>query len=258
MRKNEVKEKLKRGETAIGTMLFEFFVPGIPRILSHTGVEFAIYDMEHTGMSMETLRMLAAASRGPSPVPMCRIPATEYHFVAQALDMGMLGIMAPMVESGEQARKLVESAKYQPLGRRGAGLGQAHDDYEAGDHVTKLAELNERTFLITQIESPAGLENLEAIATSGIDCLWVGHNDLSIQMGIPGQFQHPRFSDAIKKVVDMADKHGLCAGVNAMSVDDAARWIGLGYRAVAVGGDFRIYADGVKTRVEGVKKLVKS
>src|SRR3954471_20125061 len=84
-------------------MLFEFFVPGIPRLMAHSGAEFAIYDMEHTGTSFETLRMLAAASRGPSPVPMCRVPATEYHWMARAPDVGMLGIMVPMMESAEQA-----------------------------------------------------------------------------------------------------------------------------------------------------------
>ena len=66
-------------------MVFEFFVPGLPRLMAHTGAEFAIYDMEHGGVSIETLRMLAAASRGPSPVPFARVPATEYHFMARAL-----------------------------------------------------------------------------------------------------------------------------------------------------------------------------
>ena len=180
MRENDVKAKLQRGETVVGTMLFEFFVPGIPRLMAHTGAEFAIYDLEHTGTSFETLRMLAAASRGPSPVPMCRVPATEYHFMARALDVGMLGLMIPMVESAEQARKVVEATKYPPLGRRGAGLGMGQDDYESGSTAVKIEALNARTFIIAQIESPAGLENLDAIgAIDGIDCLWIGHNDLS-------------------------------------------------------------------------------
>jgi 2-dehydro-3-deoxyglucarate aldolase/4-hydroxy-2-oxoheptanedioate aldolase len=180
MRDNPVKAKLQRGETAIGTMLFEFFVPGIPRLMAHTGAEFAIYDMEHTGTSFETLRMLAAASRGPSPVPMCRVPATEYHFMARALDVGMLGLMIPMMESAEQARRVVEATRYPPRGRRGAGLGMGQDDYERGTLDEKIAALDERTSVIAQIESPAGLESLEEIsAVDGIDCLWIGHNDLS-------------------------------------------------------------------------------
>jgi 2-keto-3-deoxy-L-rhamnonate aldolase RhmA len=125
MRSNDVKSKLKNGGTAIGTMVFEFFVPGLPRIMADTGAEFAIYDMEHGGVSIETLRTIAAASRGPSPLPFARVRATEYHFMAQALDAGMLGRMLPMVESGAQARKIVDSTHYLPMGRRGAGLGMA-------------------------------------------------------------------------------------------------------------------------------------
>jgi 2-keto-3-deoxy-L-rhamnonate aldolase RhmA len=258
VRENEVKAKLQRGETAIGTMLFEFFVPGIPRLMATTGAEFAIYDMEHTGMSFETLRVLAAGSRGPSPVPMVRVPATEYHFMARALDCGMLGLMIPMVESGEQARKIVDATRYPPLGRRGAGMGMAQDDYERGEVVAEIEALNERTFIITQIESPAGLENLEDIAaTDGIDCLWIGHNDLSIQMGIPGQFESTRFQDAMTRVADVADKYGKPCGVAAGSVAMAEAWMAKGYRAIAFGADHRLFADGLKSGIEKVRTFVK-
>jgi 2-dehydro-3-deoxyglucarate aldolase/4-hydroxy-2-oxoheptanedioate aldolase len=258
MRENPVTAKLARGETAIGTMLFEFFVPGVPRLMADTGAEFAIYDLEHTGASFETLRMLAAASRGPSPVPMCRVPATEYHFMARALDVGMLGLMIPMVESGEQARKVVEATKFPPLGRRGAGLGMGQDDYERGTLEQKIAALNERTFIIAQIESPAGLENLEAIgATDGIDCLWIGHNDLSIQMGIPGQFQSQAFQDAMSRVAEVADRHGKPCGVAAGSVAMAEEWMAKGYRAIAYGSDFRLFADGLASGIEAVRKLAR-
>jgi 2-keto-3-deoxy-L-rhamnonate aldolase RhmA len=258
MRDNPVKAKLKRGETAIGTMLFEFFVPGIPRLMAHTGAEFAIYDMEHTGMSFETLRMLAAASRGPSPVPMCRVPATEYHFMARALDVGMLGLMIPMMESAEQARRVVEATRYPPHGRRGAGFGMAQDDYERASLDDKIAAANERTFIIAQIESPDGLENLEAIgATDGIDCLWIGHNDLSIQMGIPGQFTSQAFQDAMARVAEVADKNGKPCGVAAGSIEMAEEWMSKGYRAIAYGADHRLFADGLTSGIDAVRKLAR-
>src|SRR5690349_12131068 len=142
MRTNDVKRKLASGGTAIGTMVFEFFVPGLPRIIADTGAEFVIYDMEHGGASIETLRMLAAASRGPSPLPFARVPGTEYHFMAGALDAGMLGLMIPMVEDAAQARTIVNATRYLPIGRRGAGLGMAQDDYERGSTVDKIAALN--------------------------------------------------------------------------------------------------------------------
>ena len=254
MRENEVKRKLAAGGTAVGTMVFEFFVPNLPRIMADTGAEFVIYDQEHGGASIETLRMLAAASRGPSPLPFARVPTTEYHLMAGALDAGMLGLMIPMVEDAAQARKIVESTRYPPLGRRGAGLGMAQDDYERASTRDKIGALNERTFIIAQIESPAGLDNLEALgATDGIDCLWVGHNDLSIQMGIPGEFQSPRFVDAVKRVADVAERHRKPAGVMVGDPANAEQWLGWGYRALAYGADFRLFADGLSSGIKSVR-----
>jgi len=190
---------------------------------------------------------------------MCRVPATEYHFMARALDAGMLGLMIPMVESAEQARQVVAATKFPPIGRRGAGLGMAQDDYERGSTVEKIGALNARTFIIAQIESPAGLENLDAIgAVEGIDCLWIGHNDLSIQMGIPGQFNSPRFQDAMTRVAEAADRHGKSCGVAAGSVAMAEAWMAKGYRAIAYGADFRLFADGLKSGIDTVRKLARS
>jgi 2-dehydro-3-deoxyglucarate aldolase/4-hydroxy-2-oxoheptanedioate aldolase len=259
VRENDVKARLQAGGTAIGTMVFEFFVPGLPRLMAHTGAEFAIYDMEHGGVSIETLRMVAAASRGPSPLPFARVPATQYHFMAQALDAGMLGLMIPMVEDGAQARVIADATRYPPSGKRGAGFGMAQDDYEHASTTDKIGALNTRTFIIAQIESPAGIENLDAIAaTAGIDCLWVGHNDLSIQMGIPGQFGAPAFQDAIKRVADACDRHNKAAGVMVGDLAGAADWMAKGYRALAYGADFRLFADGLAAGVSGVRKLAES
>jgi 2-dehydro-3-deoxyglucarate aldolase/4-hydroxy-2-oxoheptanedioate aldolase len=259
MRTNPVKDKLRSGATAVGTMVFEFFVPGMPRLMAHAGAEFAIYDMEHGGASIETLRMLAAASRGPSPVPFARVPATEYHLLAGALDAGMLGLMIPMVESAAQAHTVVHATRYPPIGRRGAGLGMHQDDYERGSSSDKIEALNARTFIIAQIESPSGLENLDEIASvDGIDCLWVGHNDLSIQMGIPGDFASKRFHDAIQRVADVADRHGLPAGVMVGDLQGAQEWIARGYRAIAFGADFRLFMDGLAAGVKGVQELARA
>jgi 2-keto-3-deoxy-L-rhamnonate aldolase RhmA len=176
--------------------------------------------------------------------------------IAGALDAGMLGLMIPMVQHAEQAREIVASAYYPPLGCRGAGFGMAQDDYERGSTPDKIEALNARTMIIAQIESPTGLENLEAIAaTDGIDCLWVGHNDLSIQMGIPGQFSAPRFVDAVKRVADVADRHGRAAGVLVGDVAGAEQWLSWGYRAIAYGADFRLFADGLATGVKAVRDL---
>jgi 2-keto-3-deoxy-L-rhamnonate aldolase RhmA len=133
-----------------------------------------------------------ASSRAADLIPMVRIPATEYHLIARPLDVGAMGLMVPMVESAEQAWAIVDSAKYPPLGRRGAAFGMAHDDYSGGDISEKMASANDEVLLIAQIETARGVENLDAIAAvDGIDVLWIGHFDLTNSLGIPGQFSHP-------------------------------------------------------------------
>src|SRR5205807_994798 len=120
---------------AIGTMFFEFNTTGVARIAANAGADFALFDTEHTGWDADTIRTLMATARAAALVPMVRVPATQYHLIARPLDLGAMGIMIPMVESEEQARLFVRSAKYPPDGGRGAAFGVAHDDYEgAGLH----------------------------------------------------------------------------------------------------------------------------
>ena len=155
---NQVKHKLKAGETVLGTMLFEFATTGVARLAAVAGAEFAVYDMEHTGWNIETIRMLVATTPRSELVPIVRIPACEYHFVARVLDAGAMGIMVPMVESAEQARLLVNSAKYPPVGRRGAAFTIAHDDYRNDPIPDVIRSANDEVLLIAQIETVKGLD----------------------------------------------------------------------------------------------------
>lgn len=250
LRENPVKAAIKAGKLSVGTMVFETFSHGLPRVLATTGAEFAIYDMEHSGASLETIRAMMAASRGPSPVPMVRVPATEYHFMAGALDAGALGLMIPMVESRQQAERIAEATKYPPVGRRGAAFGFAHDDYERGDVAAKVLALNERTMILAQIESERGLANVDEIAAvDGIDVLWVGHFDLTNFLGIPAQFDNPIFLRAIDRVIEVANKHGKTAGINADDVATCAKWIDRGFRMIAYSSDLRLIANGLSDGV---------
>ena len=97
MRENTVKRKLQNGEVSLGTFVFEFDTTGIGRIAAGAGAEFVIYDMEHTGWSVERIRTLMAATRSADIVPLVRVPATQYEYLSRVLDMGAMGAMIPMV-----------------------------------------------------------------------------------------------------------------------------------------------------------------
>src|ERR1700749_1667087 len=106
MRDNPIKHRLSTGGSAFGTMVFEFFAPGIAQIVNAAGAEFVLYDMEHSGAGIDTIKAQMATCRGLGVVPLVRVPTTQYHFIARVLDAGALGIMVPMVESVAQARDI--------------------------------------------------------------------------------------------------------------------------------------------------------
>ncbi len=255
MRNNHVKNKLQRGGTSIGTFMFEFATPGIGPIAAQAGAEFAVFDMEHTGWGVETIRLLIGTTRATNMIPMVRIPATEYHFVARVLDMGAMGIMVPMVESAAQARKIVESAKYPPLGRRGAAFTVAHDDYTGGDIVEKIQTANSQTLLIAQIETATGVRNVNEIAAvEGIDVLWIGHFDLSNSLGIPGQFDHRKFEEAVAQVLNACQKHQKAAGFLASDVAGGKRLLDQGFRMLSYCGDLWLYQAALQSGIEAMQK----
>lgn len=258
MRDNPVKRKLLAGEISLGTFVFEFQTHGIARMAGVAGAEFVVYDLEHTGSTIETVRMLTATTPVDGPVPIVRVPVVEYNWIARTLDAGAMGLMFPMVETGEQAQRIVSSAKYPPVGRRGAAFGIAHDGYDGSDIHASMQSANEETLLIAQIETRTGLENVEQIAAvEGIDCLWIGHFDLTNSLGIPGQFDHPDFHAAIDKVLQVCNDSRKIPGFMASGVADANQLIERGFRAIAYGGDIWLYQQALADGLAAVRNANK-
>ena len=238
MKANAIKQDVLAGKTVAGAMVFEFFSPGMSSILANAGCRFVLYDMEHSGLGFETLKWLFSTCRGLPIEPMVRVPRGEYTWLARALDLGARGVMIPMVESREQALSIVQCCRYPPVGRRGAAFGFAQCDYLGGDVARKIRASHERTMVIAQIETERGLEQVDEIAAvEGVDVLWVGHFDLSNFMGIPGQFDHPLFDAAMRRVADACRRHGKAAGFMATDRAWIERARGMGYTMIAGGTD---------------------
>ena len=258
MRSNPVKARLSEGGHAFGTMVFEFFTQGMPQIVKAAGAEFILFDMEHSGVTIETLKAQFAACRGIGLVPMVRVPALQYHFIARCLDMGAMGIMVPMVESAAQAREIVSATRYPPAGRRGAAFSMAHDDYEGGSVPDKIAAAHARTLVIALVETADGVAAVDEIAAvDGIDVIWIGHFDLSNFLGIPGQFEHPDFLRAVDTVVQAAERHGKALGLLAADESWARTYLAKGFRIMAYGVDHlmlqRALAEGLSSMREMVR-----
>ncbi len=251
-----LKQSLHTNGKAFGAMVMEFLTPGMPAIIAATGAEFALFDMEHTGATLETMKSMVAGCRGLNIAPIVRVPRGEYHFIARAMDIGAHGIMVPMVGSAKEAAHIASCAHYPPIGQRGAAFGVAHDDYKATDPATAMARAAARTLVIAQIETVEGLNDVEAIAaTPNVDVIWLGHFDLSNFMGIPGQFQHPDFLAAVRRVVAAARAHGKIAGFMVANEAWAQEYWRHGYRMLAYGVDHLIYQAALRAGLDRMRAL---
>jgi 2-keto-3-deoxy-L-rhamnonate aldolase RhmA len=246
LRPNPVRAKLMAGEAAFGFMAFEFFTPGLFSIAGQAGADFIVLDTEHSGVGVETMKEQFAFARGTGVAPVVRVPGLAHHLIAPMLDAGAMGIMAPLVETAEQARAIVDACRYRPLGKRGLGFSMAHDDYAAGAIGPKIEAANRRTLVIALIESAKGIANADAImATPGIDVGWLGHYDLTDSMGFAGDFSKPEFQSAVDALVAACDKHGKAAGYLAGDVATAIAWRAKGFRCLAYGTDIALFRDGL-------------
>jgi 2-keto-3-deoxy-L-rhamnonate aldolase RhmA len=259
MRQNPVKQKLQAGGNVFGTMVFEFFTPGIAQIAKAAGAEFVFFDMEHSGIGMDVVKAQMALCRGIDLVPLVRVPVLQSHFIARCLDMGAMGIMVPMVETAAQAREIVSATRYPPAGRRGAAFGVAHDDYLSGSVADKIAAANERTMVIALVETAEGIKNVDEIAAvDGIDVIWLGHFDLTNFMGIPAQFQHPDYLAAVDKLTAAGKRHGKALGMMAGDIAWGRDYMAKGFNAVAYGLDIALFqralGDGISALREGPAK----
>lgn len=237
----DLKQKITTSTQMRGAMVFEFFSPGIPIILKNAGCEFIIFDMEHGGLSLEQFKTLSIISNANKIAPFLRIPEINYNYIARALDLGALGIMVPMVNTPDDAIKIVQSSKYPPKGKRGAGFGFVHDNYINQNPLSYIEKANNSLINIIQIETKIALENVKEIASiNGVDCLWVGHFDLTNFLGIPGNFSSKKYLNAINEIVDAAVSHKKSLGIMVNNQDELKMYSDLGFNMIAVGTEMSI------------------
>jgi len=234
-----LKAMVRSKSPKLGSFIVEFATPGIGHILKASGCDFVLFDMEHSGFSIETVKQNIRYFEAAGVRMIVRVPSKDYDHIARVCDMGAEGIMLPMVNNAEEARRILDSIKYVPDGKRGVALGVAHDNYRNLGTVTeRLMAANRRTTLFCQIETVDGVENVDAMAAmDGVDCLWVGHFDLSASLGIPGDFGNKIFIDAIAKVAAATKRHGKALGRLVPNVETGIEYNKLGFDFICYSGD---------------------
>jgi 2-keto-3-deoxy-L-rhamnonate aldolase RhmA len=250
-----LKALMRSRELKVGHFIVEFATPGIGHILKSAGLDFAFFDMEHSGFSFETLKSAIRYFEAADLPVIVRVPAQENDMLARACDMGAEGLLAPMISTPEQAKAMVDAVKYFPAGKRGVGLQMAHDRYRAAPVGEALAAANDRTAVFCLIETAEGAENADAIAAvPGVDALWVGHFDLSVSLGIPGEFNHPHFTAAMDRIITAGRKHGKAMGRLVPNVEQGIACHRQGFDFICYSGDVWVLRDGLAAAAEAIRQ----
>jgi 2-keto-3-deoxy-L-rhamnonate aldolase RhmA len=238
--------------TAVGCMLFEFDTPRVMRLLASAGADFALFDLEHTAWDAESLRRTLAAGRATGLHTVTRVVRAQYPLVATALDAGSRGVMAPMVESADEARLLAESARYPPLGRRGFGVVMP-DELDGGP-AAAAERANRDVVVIAQIESEAGIEHAdEILAVPGIDAAWVGQFDLSLSLGCPGDFAHARYVEAVERLLSVCRERRIPLGQLVASAEAGAAAAAQGFQLLAF-ADLWVFEGALREGVAALRR----
>jgi len=211
------KEKLINGQKIYGTMLRILRNTAACYLIKKSGLDFVMYDCEHSNYDMQTLHDMFIIGNTLSYDSFLRVPNLSKDYISRALDQGANGVMVPMLETEDMARELVKYSKFQPIGNRGVATGIAYSNYDSSKKLTDvMEETNNRVVTIAQIETKEAVDNAEVIAaTRGIDALLIGPNDLSISLGIPGDVFNKIELEAISHVASACKKHKKAFGLHA-------------------------------------------
>lgn len=253
---NPVREKMDRGEVVLGCFV-QTPTPQMVEVLALTGFDFALIDAEHSALTPESVypMILAAEARGISPV--VRVGELDPKVVLKYVDLGADGIMAPQIDTPEQAEMVIAATKYLPRGNRGLAGGRIFD-YGLRDTAGAMAPgLSDRVLTIIQFEHVDTLHQLDAILdTPDLDLLFVGPNDLAQSLGLHGQPTHAEVTKVADEVVARCKAKGIKTGTTFLNVAHAQETVDRGYDML-VCNSMAMFANAARTIADGVAPILR-
>lgn len=238
MRENLVKRNLREGKVQLGCAFAQIRSPEVARILKAAGFHWAFLDAEHGNFDLETIQDICRVSSLIGFCPVVRVADLQYHLVARALDCGAEGIVFPRVESPELLEKAVSWTLFPPNGIRGFGLTTMAVNYENMTIPQIAAHVNENNMVVLQIETLRAFEmREELLAVDGVDVMMIGPADLSISLGVPGDFQNPKLVDAIEGIKETCIRRGVIPGIQMRSLANARFWRERGMKFLGCGSE---------------------
>jgi 2-keto-3-deoxy-L-rhamnonate aldolase RhmA len=206
------------------------------------GYDWLFIDLEHGATSTETAYQICVAALDAGVAPLVRVPHGELAMGTRCLDAGALGLVIPHVDTAEQARAMVDAFRFAPLGHRSIGGAYPQFGFASVPAKEVVSGLNDATLVVAMIETPRAVENAEQIAAvAGIDALLMGTNDLCLEMGIPGQLDHPQIVRAMDAVIAACRKHGKWPGLGGVYSRQLMKpCIERGMRLILAGNDISL------------------
>lgn len=211
-----MKGKKRFDKSMIGTLL-SMSAPQVAEIIAISGFDWVLIDMEHSAISLESVQNAIQIMEGKI-LTIVRVPANDEVWIKRILDTGCDGILVPMVNSADEAERVVQSSKYPIEGRRSVGLSRAHKYGAAFKDYVENA--NRNTLIMIQCEHKDAVKHIDDILNvQGIDSVFIGPYDLSASMGLTGQLSHPEVASTIKLIKDKCAKAGLPYGIFSMNTE---------------------------------------
>lgn len=210
-------EKLTRNEIAYTLSIKLVKSVEIPGMAKTAGYDGVLVDMEHSSFDLETTSQLCIAALYAGISPIVRVPSKDPFFVSRVLDGGALGVIVPHIRSVQDVKDVVDAAKFQPLGHRSSTNGLPHYQFRSVPAKVSNPITNAATLVIPMIETLEALELVDEIAAvEGVDSLLIGTNDLTAEMGIPGEYENSRLTQAYERTIAACNKHGKWVGVGGL------------------------------------------
>ncbi len=253
MRVNTVRQALKAGKLQLGLNFGQLRSTEIPKLLAAAGFHWAFIDGEHGNFDLETINDICRVSSMAGLSPIVRVADLQYSLVARALDCGAQGIIFPRMEDPKLLETALSWTKFPPTGTRGYGLMPPHVEYESHSFTEIIEHVNSNTLTVLQIESKHAVEARdEILSVPGIDAVMIGPADLSISMGVPGDFQHPTMVDAMDKIRETCEKYGVAPGTQTRTVGLANFWKERGMKFLGCGSEIGFLFDKAKETAQAL------
>jgi 4-hydroxy-2-oxoheptanedioate aldolase len=256
---NKVKEKMLNKEKPLGTFLVMATQSHV-ECMSEVGLDYVIIDTEHGPYDTENMINLIRGAEQANMTPFVRVANADHKEIQRCLDQGAKGLIVPMLNTIEDFKKVVSLAKYTPVGKRGfAGVRSNNYGYNEDisvDIEEFMGKCNDEILVMPQCETVDALEIIEEVVhLDGIDGIFVGPFDLSISLGVPVQFDHPKFIKAINRILSACKEANKFAIIYAGSTQAAKDDFAKGFDSVAYNIDASVFIDGYKREINEIKSL---